>query len=586
MAVTLERPMPASPEVERSILGSILLDNKAFKETEQLDEDDFSFDSHRRIYSCMVDLAKSARPIDPVLLAEELDRRKELEAIGGVCYISSLLDGVPDRPSIAQYVHIVTEKALRRRVILTSQKTIERTLESIELVEQILTDSETVMRRLAEGRPRGAGLAHIRTWDQIPTLDRLPAEDVNWVVEAMVPAGSVVLWAGESGSYKTWLSLWLSKAVQEGREFLGRRTVQLPILYLDRENPLPLIQERCSILGIHSSETFRIWGGWQPDPPPMIGDHRLLEIARKMKPLIVVDFFIRFHGADENSATEMGRVMGEVRALANAGAVVILQHHKPKAEGTQYRGSSDIKAGVDVAFAVTHEKEQEALTIQCFKNRFGEESKITVRPKIDSGKLFEVTEDQTLKRGHEEEQMLCKIIESQPGLNQGEIVEKSGMPVHKARSILKRGEGSLWRTELGPRGRRDYHPLTSDSSFSAFPPYSPEKLKSSSVALSGELRVLWRLSGPSVRQAVSWWSRVTVFTIRSRSKLPRCCTNCDVTSPMSCPCCGGSPFSICGLSSANESGVQADLESCLWLKISSLLASTMAPRCAGMTLRW
>ena len=67
---------------------------------------------------------------------------------------------------------------------------------------------------------------------------------------------------------------------------------------------------------------------------------------------MIVDSFIRFHAADENSATEMGRVMTDLRALANAGATVVLQHHKPKAEGTQYRGSSDIKAGVDVAFAV------------------------------------------------------------------------------------------------------------------------------------------------------------------------------------------------------------------------------------------
>src|ERR1039458_2794030 len=241
--------------------------------------------------------AESSWPIDMITLVEELDRHKELQSVGDVGYVSSLLDGVPDRPSIQHYIRIVKDKALRRNLIHAAESTIKNAYEKAQSGEEILTESEAAMRRLAERHTRAAGASRISSWAQIPTVERLPVEDVNWVVEGMVPAGSVVLWAGESGSYKTWLSLWLAKAVQEGRDFLGRKTVQRPILYLDRENPLPLIQERCSILGIHSSETFRIWGGWQPDPPPIIGDRRLLEIARTMKPLIVVDSFIRFHGA-------------------------------------------------------------------------------------------------------------------------------------------------------------------------------------------------------------------------------------------------------------------------------------------------
>ena len=72
-------------------------------------------DSHRRIYARMRDLAECSRPIDIITLVEELERRKELEMIGGVGYISGLLDGVPDRPSIEQYVRIVRDYSARRR---------------------------------------------------------------------------------------------------------------------------------------------------------------------------------------------------------------------------------------------------------------------------------------------------------------------------------------------------------------------------------------------------------------------------------------------------------------------------------------
>src|SRR4029077_18418301 len=80
---SLAHTLPANVEAERSILGAILLDNFSYNQAaEHLRAEDFSLDSHRRIYSRMIDLAESSRPIDMITLVEELDRRKELEAIG------------------------------------------------------------------------------------------------------------------------------------------------------------------------------------------------------------------------------------------------------------------------------------------------------------------------------------------------------------------------------------------------------------------------------------------------------------------------------------------------------------------------
>lgn len=110
--------LPANVEAERSILGAILLDNFAYNQAaEHLRIEDFSLDSHRRIYSRMVDLAESSRPIDMITLIEELDRHKDLQAIGDVAYVSSLVEGVPERPSIEHYVLIVKEKAAQRALI-------------------------------------------------------------------------------------------------------------------------------------------------------------------------------------------------------------------------------------------------------------------------------------------------------------------------------------------------------------------------------------------------------------------------------------------------------------------------------------
>src|SRR5208337_4299012 len=99
--------LPANVEAERSILGAILLDNFAYNQAaEHLKDEDFSLDSHRRIYKRMQELAESSRPIDMITLIEELDRHKDLQAIGDVAYVSSLVEGVPERPSIEHYVRI------------------------------------------------------------------------------------------------------------------------------------------------------------------------------------------------------------------------------------------------------------------------------------------------------------------------------------------------------------------------------------------------------------------------------------------------------------------------------------------------
>jgi len=138
-----------------------------------------------------------------------------------------------------------------------------------------------------------------------------------------------------------------------------------------------------------------------------------------------------------------------------------------------------IKAGVDLCFDITFDKAQQIITMECFKNRFGEEIKIALKPRLGRSAAFEVTSDPCLESDRKTERAVGEIIERRPGLSQGEIIEQADMPQHKTRAILKCGEGTLWRTEKTAHGRLNYYPLKQDSSFSAFQPYSPERLKSS-----------------------------------------------------------------------------------------------------------
>jgi len=145
--------LPANIEAERSILGAILLDNLAYNQAaEHLKAEDFLLDSHRRIYARMVDLSEASHSIDLITLCEELGRHGELEAIGGAAYISGLLDGVPDRPSIEHYIKIVRDKALLRGLIHTATAATARASEQADPAEEILNDAEAQIFQLSEKR--------------------------------------------------------------------------------------------------------------------------------------------------------------------------------------------------------------------------------------------------------------------------------------------------------------------------------------------------------------------------------------------------------------------------------------------------
>ncbi len=146
--MTMDRGLPANVDAERSVLGGILLSANAYEEAAAsgLTASDFSLDSNRRIYSRMVELAESSRPIDTITLAAELDRHKELGTVGDVGYVSGLLDGVPDRPSIKHYVKIVREKAVLRKLIHACNATVVASSDGSSSRECIANLSERLLQ--------------------------------------------------------------------------------------------------------------------------------------------------------------------------------------------------------------------------------------------------------------------------------------------------------------------------------------------------------------------------------------------------------------------------------------------------------
>jgi replicative DNA helicase len=150
---TIERPLPNNLEAERSILGAILLDNHALNAAvEKIRSEDFFLSQHRQIFERMIQLGEKQQAIDVVTLMEVLSRRGELEAAGGIAYLSQLADGLPRVTNVEHYARIVKEKAVLRSLIFSASAIQEQALAAGDDADVILDRAESVIFQLAEDR--------------------------------------------------------------------------------------------------------------------------------------------------------------------------------------------------------------------------------------------------------------------------------------------------------------------------------------------------------------------------------------------------------------------------------------------------
>ncbi len=141
--LTLEQGLPANTDAEKTILGAILLDNAAHAEAaEKISAEDFYLESHRRIFQRMSELMEGQHAVDIVTLANELSRYKEVESVGGVAYLASLTEGLPRRPVIDEYIRIVKDKSLLRKLMNICAKAIAQANEPSESAIAVLNAAQ------------------------------------------------------------------------------------------------------------------------------------------------------------------------------------------------------------------------------------------------------------------------------------------------------------------------------------------------------------------------------------------------------------------------------------------------------------
>ena len=144
----------ANEEAEESVLGAILLSplHGADEAMDALNPDDFYRPAHQAIFEAMRELYDANEPIDPISVASRLRATAMLERVGGVAFLTRLLDQVPSASNLSYYARLVTAAALRRRLIQASSDIRGFAEEAAIEVEDALDRSEQAVLAVADGK--------------------------------------------------------------------------------------------------------------------------------------------------------------------------------------------------------------------------------------------------------------------------------------------------------------------------------------------------------------------------------------------------------------------------------------------------
>jgi len=142
---------PHNYEAEASLLGAILIDAEALvKIADAVSVDDFFDPKHQRIYEAVVALYERRSPIDVLTLSDQLKTVGFLDMIGGPSYLTELTNFVPTATHVEQYADIVAQKAMRRRLIRTSQELTDLGYDESKALKELIEEAETRLFQVSQ----------------------------------------------------------------------------------------------------------------------------------------------------------------------------------------------------------------------------------------------------------------------------------------------------------------------------------------------------------------------------------------------------------------------------------------------------
>jgi replicative DNA helicase len=159
-----DRLVPANPEAEQAVLGSILIDPDAvIRVAAFLKTDDFYQEKNGWIYQAILDLHERREPADFLTVTDELDRRRQLDEVGGPAYVMDLINAVPTAIHVEHYARIVERTSVLRKLIRAAGQIAQIAYEeTTEDIGEVVDRAEQIVFSVAERRAQ-RDLVAVRT---------------------------------------------------------------------------------------------------------------------------------------------------------------------------------------------------------------------------------------------------------------------------------------------------------------------------------------------------------------------------------------------------------------------------------------
>jgi len=365
---------PHSDEAEQATLGSLLLDPAGLvMVADLLQPATFYRHEHQAIFWALQQLQRDGEAIDPVMVFQLLQQAKRDEGVTLV-YLTELSAAVSTPRNVRAYARVVAQHYAERQLIAGMDEALRTAWQQdLPLAERMARIASFVSK--AERQGEGHGL-------RVPLLGldglRQAAGAMKWTVKRVVPAASVGMLFGGSGTFKSFIALDLALHVVHGLPWLGRLTKRGPVIYIAAEGGAGLWAR----IEAWHLERQMSWEGVPLYVVPTAVDlthdaWRVVDAAQLLgvsPAMVVVDTLSQTYSGEENSSNEMAAYLREIglRFRELWSCAVLLVHHSGHSATERPRGSSAIKANVDFLLGVHRDEKERLATLTCVKQKDGD----------------------------------------------------------------------------------------------------------------------------------------------------------------------------------------------------------------------
>lgn len=293
-----DRLPPQNLEAEQGVLGSILLDSSILPDVlEILEAEDFYRDTHQAIYRAIRDQYHQGRPVDTIMLADELQRRDQYRAVGSDGGLGEILGSVPHAANGKYYAQIVRQKALSRRLIEASGETLRDAYSDSFTAADLLRRSTDRLSGLADATATLGADAPDEPVAHLGDVRRVVSE-ARWLWPGWIVDSHMTVLASDPGVGKTRLALdlcrrmWLALPWPDGE--LATRPPRTPSLWVASDRHHAELAHAAREYGLPDEAVFLNarpedpCGGLRLDDP-----HDVAALARRVRAvrpgLLIVD---------------------------------------------------------------------------------------------------------------------------------------------------------------------------------------------------------------------------------------------------------------------------------------------------------